>query len=369
MKYLAIILGLVLVIPVFGQRKKKEDEVVITPTYVEGIAYSLPRTGIRIYVKAVKESFVPGPYASYADQLLGINDAKSRGTSKWAIEDIKVTTFSEPDPEQVFKAMGDASFLISLTTEGCLAGINSSVSISDTKNVNTNSFIEKPKPYDGFSFSYFTDTPFYSPGDSTNGFRPIRVGIEQKAAEAAARILECRMNQYDMAAGMFDEFHPDGNAYKVSLEELKNTEKNYLSLFVGRTTFSSEKFSFDYIPISSTKKGEVIFRFSDEKGVVPASDLSGKPVIIEIEPEKNLTDKYSGLIPSENPSAGESGVFYRMPGVASIKIIQELKTIATVRTLIAQSGAVAPIPEELLYGEFAIEIHPETGAIKSVSKK
>ena len=135
MKYLAIILGLVLVIPVFGQRKKKDDEVLVTLTYVEGIAYSLPRTGIRIYVKAAKESFVPGPYASYADQLLGINDAKTRAVTKWVIEDIKITTFSEPDPEQVYKAMGDASFLISLTPEGCLAGINSTVSISDTKTI------------------------------------------------------------------------------------------------------------------------------------------------------------------------------------------------------------------------------------------
>ena len=50
-------------------------------------------------------------------------------------------------------------------------------------------------------------------------------------------------------------------------------------------------------------------------------------------------------------------------------IIQELKTIATARAVIAQSGTVAPLPEELLYGEYAIEIHPETGAIKSVSKK
>ena len=91
--------------------------------------------------------------------------------------------------------------------------------------------------------------------------------------------------------------------------------------------------------------------------------------MIEIDPEKELSGKYSNLASSENPSAGESGVFYRMPGVANIKIIQELKTIATARAVIAQSGTVAPLPEELLYGEYAIEIHPETGAIKSVSKK
>lgn len=368
MKYFAIIIGLILVIPVFGQRKKKDEEVV-TPAYIEGIAYALPRTGVRIYVKAVKESFEPGPYVSYAGQLLGINDAKTRATVKWNIEDIKITTFSEPDPGQVYKAMGDASYLISLTPEGCLAGINSSVSITKPKSIHTNSFIEKTRENDGFSFSNFTDTPFYTAGDSTNGFQPVRTGVEQKAAEAAKRILDCRMNQYDMAAGLFDEFHPDGIAYKVSMEELKSIEKNYLQLFIGRTTFSNENYSFDYIPTSTTRKGEVVFRFSDEKGVVPASDLSGKPVMIEIETEKELTNKYSGLVSSANPTAGESGVYYRMPGVANIKIIQELKTVATARTVIAQKGTVAPVPEELLYGEYAVKFHPETGAIMSVSKK
>ena len=47
MKYLTIIIGLIIVIPVFGQRNKKGDEIVVAPTYVEGITYSLPRTGLR----------------------------------------------------------------------------------------------------------------------------------------------------------------------------------------------------------------------------------------------------------------------------------------------------------------------------------
>ena len=259
--------------------------------------------------------------------------------------------------------------MVSLTPQGCLAGINADVSSESLASVKTNSFVTSPEYDDGFRFANFNDTPLYTPGDSTNNFRPMRVSNDVKAAEAANRILNSRLTQYDMAAGLMDEFHPDGKAYQVSLDELKSIEKNYLSLFVGRTKYKHQSFSFDFVPNSSAEKGDVIFRFSDEKGVVPASDLSAKPVMIKVEPENNLTKKYTGLAKSDNPSAGESGIYYRMPAIANISIIYELKTVAYARATVAQFGAIAPMPEELLYGDYAIKIHPETGAVQSVSKK
>jgi len=58
-----------------------------------------------------------------------------------------------------------------------------------------------------------------------------------------------------------------------------------------------------------------------------------------------------------------------MPGMANLEIVFEVKTIASARVLLPQFGETAPIPEELLYGGYSIEIHPETGAVKSVSVK
>ena len=123
MKYLALIIGIVLILPVYGQRKSKDD--VVTPAFVEGVVYSLPRTGIRVNVKAVKESFHPGPYAAYADQLLGIKNVKTKAAVNWVVEDIKIEDFSEPDPEQTYKAMGDIAAIVNLSADGCIAGINS----------------------------------------------------------------------------------------------------------------------------------------------------------------------------------------------------------------------------------------------------
>lgn len=368
MKYLAIIVGLLLVIPTFGQRKNK-DEQEMAPAFVEGITYALPRTGIKVYVKAVREVFQPGPYAAYAEQLLGIQDAKTRASSAWAIDEIKIGTFAEPDPEQVYKALGDGAFMVNLAANGCLTGINSTRNANKLPVLQSNKTYQKPNLEDGFSFDYFTDTPTYYPGDSTNNFRPTKVSAEQKATEAAQRVLDCRMNQYDLAALRIDGEYPDGKAYEVSLKELKQIEKDYIQLFVGRTLQKKETYSFDFIPDAESASGQVVFRISDEKGIVAASDLSGKPVQIEFEKSAGLSQKYTDNASSDNPSAGQKGVFYRMPGVATVKIIHDMNVIATARTTIAQFGVVAPLPEELLQGNYAVEIHAETGAIKSVTRK
>ncbi len=368
MKYIAILVGLLLVIPTFAQKKKKDEEPIVVPVYVEGITYALPRTGIKVHVKAVREVFEPGPYAAYAEQLLGIQNVKMNTTTTWSIAEVKMETFSEPDPDQVYKAMGDGAFQVSLASNGCLVGINATVNGGDSPMVSSNKTFQKTDFEDVFSFDYFTYTPGYLPGDSTNNFRPTKVSIEQKAAEAAQRILDSRMNQYDMAALMMDGEHPDGKAYEVSMNELKRIEKNYIKLFVGRTTYKKEAYSFDFMPASKPAKGEVVFRISDEKGPVSASDLSGKPVMIEFEQAAGLSKKYNTYAASENPVAGQKGVYYRMPGMAGIKITYNMNVIATARATIAQFGVVAPVPEELLQGNYSIEFHPETGAIKSTKQ-
>ncbi len=364
MKYLALIIVIIMVLPVYGQRKKEET---VAPAFTEGVVYALPRTGIRVKVKAAKETFQPGPYAAYAEQLLGIKNVKTKSAVNWVIEEINFEMFSEPDPEQAYKAQGAGAALVSLSADGCLAGININKSTDKKDVIVTNRVGQKNKFDDRSFFEYFTDSPLYTSGDSTTGYRPVKLPEEQKISKAAQRVLESRRIQYEIASGMVDEFHPDGEAYKVSLKELKDIEKDYLALFVGKSTYDMETFSFDYVP-KSGGKSEAIFRVSEENGIVPATDLTGKPVMIEFEIDKDLTQKYSGMVKSDNPAAGHSGVYYRIPGRATIKLIADLNVIATARATIAQFGAVAPVPEDLLYGEYSIEYNTETGSIKSIVK-
>jgi len=369
MRVLIFIIALSITLPVAGQRKKKdEEEEELTPQYTEGVMYALPQTGIRLHVEAIETEFTPGPFARFADQLLGISDVKTQPGADWEISNVFFESFSEPDPSQVYKAMGEIASLISLAPDGCLAGINCSGDLKSKIKTVTNPLLNSDD-IDEYQFTNLSDMPFFSPGDSTNRFRPARLSIEQKAAQAATRILECRRMKFEMAAGYLDVFPPDGKGYEESLKQLGKIEKEFLALFIGKSISEKHHVSFEYIPSVNTNKGEVIFRFSEEKGILEKSDLTGKPVMIEVTKVAGLTNNYERLKNSENPDAGVSGVYYRQPGMAGVKLIYELKAVAELKIPIAQFGVTAPIPEIFLDGSYSLEFHPQTGAIKNISLK
>lgn len=354
MKIFAMLMAMLLIIPAAAQRKSATAPAV--PLITEGITYSLPRTGIRVHVKARQITIVPGPYASFAEQLLGIRDVKTQAQTIWEFEEVSFETFPEPDPAQTYKATGGAAFL-QLTPFGTLAGINSRTDIQPCITASSNSLTTTNKLPE-LTFNYLIDNP------ALTG----RTALDQRAVQAANRILRARNIRFDIVSGQLDEFHPDGEAYEESLDELYSTEAELLSLFIGKSATEEYTFSFDYIPQTSVR-GEVIFRFDENRGFLPKSDLSGKPVMIDVERDEALAAKQTAVKGEQLIDPGFSGVYYRQPGIADIRISLELTLVATGRLTIAQFGEVSAVPRELLDGTYSIELHPETGAIKSIQKK
>jgi hypothetical protein len=152
-------------------------------------------------------------------------------------------------------------------------------------------------------------------------------------------------------------------------QELGKMEENYVALFIGKSDKQTYEFIFDYIPGQKSVKGEVCFRFSEDRGVLPKTDLSGRPVMIEVTKSDNLAAKQSALSTSDNPFAGKSGVYYRMPGMADVRLLDGSTQLATARMAIAQFGSVAPVPEDVLDGNYKLEFFPNTGAVKSIIEK
>lgn len=329
----------------------------------EGVVYSLPQTGIRVKVKATRERFVHGPFQSYAQKLLGIDNAPVADADRWTIDGLSLETFSQPDPDQVRKALGLAAQLVSLTDAGVIAGINSGVKAAES-GLPTQSFIVK-EPETKVNFTDLSIWSFYSPADTTKRFKLVSKNPDQKAAEAAETIFNLRNSRFALLTNANNEPLPDGKSFEIMRDELSKMEENYLALFIGKSSKQSYEFSFDYIPGEKTAKGEVFFRFSDDRGVLPKTDLSGRPVVIDVTRNEELASKQNSLA-STNPEAGKSGVFYRVPGMAEIRILDGNKLLVTSRTPVAQFGSVAPVPEELLDGNYRLEFYTTTGAIKSI---
>jgi hypothetical protein len=370
MKTLAIAITLIFITAsVFAlQKDDKKKEVPGAPSGpVEGVVYSLPQTGIRIYVKATREKFVSGPFSMYAQKMLGIDNAPTTSGERWNLDNIQIETFSEPDPDEVHKALGQAAQLVSLTESGILAGINTGVDSEPVK-ITTQSFLTKNLE-NQVKFTDLSIWSFYSASDSTKGFKMVSKNMDQKAAEAAETLFNLRNSRFALLTNANDEPLPDGKSFEVMRDELGKMEENYLSLFIGKSSKQTYEFSFEYIPGQKTSKGDVCFRFSEDRGVLPKSDLSGRPIVIEVNKAESLATKQSGLSSSENPDAGKSGIYYRMPGMAEIRILDGSTQLAGARFPVAQFGNTAPVPEDLLDGSYKLEFHPGTGAIRSIIEK
>lgn len=355
--YLILILFLVSTTLVSAQRKKDDGTV---PVSTEGVIYSLPRTGIRINVQAKQEKFFHGPYFQYAEAMLGLKNAPSADFERWTITDIQIETFSEADPDQVYKSTGIAASMLNLTESGILAGINSEAVPADPSFA-VSTFLGDTKTPD-FPFADLSLNPFFEIGDSTRRRAIVTKSIEEKAQEAAHTVTKLRKRRFKALANAYDVLLPDGRAYELMVEELDKLEEEYVGLFIGKTYKKTFEYSFDFIPGENSVSGEVAFRFAENKGVLPKTDLSGKPVVVDMKKLDNLASAQEKL----NATGGPSGVFYRVPGQAEVRIMNGMSLMAATRATIAQFGTVAPLPESLLDGTYRIAFHPKTGAIKSV---
>jgi len=350
-----------------GKDDKKKETPGNPGTPLEGVVYTLPQTGIRVHIKATCERYVNGPFCMYAQKMLGIDNAPTTSSERWNLDEMHLETFSEPDPDEVHKALGQAAQMVSLTESGILTGINSDVK-TDERGIETQSFLTKSLDKQ-VKFTDLSIWSFYSPADSTKKFKMVSKSMDQKAAEAAETIFNLRNSRFGLLTNANAEPLPDGKSFEVMTQELGKMEENYLSLFIGKSVRQTYEFSFDYIPGQKTAKGEVFFRFSEDRGVLPKSDLSGRPIVIEVNKSDNLASKQASLSTSESPDNGKSGLFYRMPGMAEIRILDGGTQLAGARAAIAQFGTTAPVPENLLDGKYRLEFYPNTGAVKNILEK
>ena len=339
-------------------KKKPANELT---AFAGGVVYALPRTGIHIVVEVEQEKLIHGPYNAFAQKYLGINNAPKTDDENWTITNIKMDTYGEPDPNAVFRATGAIATLLSLSDDGVLLGINSEVK-QEATSVITNVFPQRQAGPDDI-WNDLSMHSFQSEKDSTKQSGSSFKSFEEKAAEAAHDILKLRKRKALTLAAKYDKLPPDGEAYKVMTGELDKIIADYLSLFAGKKINQKYQLAFDVVPDGKTNKGLVAFRFSPTAGVLPESNVSGKPIMLEIDPNVELKQKI------EATGAGEAttrGIYYRIPVVAQVRLLNGADVLAQAKIAIAQFGVVTSLPDGLLNGEYSIEFHPASGAIRMI---
>lgn len=329
-----------------------------------GVIYSLPRTGIRIIVEVSQEKFFRGPYSEYALKYLGIKNVPTSDAESWKITDLKIETFGEPDPGEMHKATGAVASMLSLSDNGVLIGINSPVKGESAK-IYTSVFtpdVEIPREI----WPEMSMHSFLAGKDSTSQVGDRLKSFEQKAGEAASDILNMRDRKALVLGADDNPLPPDGKAYQVTVDELNKIIGDYESLFIGKSYKASHKYVFEVVPEVKGSKAIVAFRFSATAGILPESNVSGKPIMLELDPNGDLVrngEQKSAPVAGETSS---NGLFYRTPGMVVARLLNGSEVLAQARLSMAQFGMVTPVPDGITNGEYSIEFHPVTGAIQRI---
>lgn len=349
----------------------------------EGLFYSLPRTLLKVDVIAELKENIPGPLHDYAEKYMGLGEVIQEQSSHYEIKELRIGTFTQPDPDQSFfvyidkKSKEDKSLNLSLTNTGIIKGANLSNMVGQVNyeqvNVNLDSHNEKSL------FNYFADHNFYQHVDTivrrisidTASFEQyfynttwLEKNLEQKAKETAEYIAKIRENRFLLLTGYQETNYAGSMAYMDT--ELKKMEAEYLSLFIGRSRKELILKSFVYLPQKSASGNQMIFKFSEKEGFVNNGSSRGTGVQIKIIPQLNSSSVDRFVQAATAVEASDiSGFFYRIPEQTNIQLLYNGEIIHETQKIINQFGIVVQSPS--LKSE--IEFDTETGMIKNIKLK
>lgn len=132
--------------------------------------------------------------------------------------------------------------------------------------------------------------------------------IENAAREAAETIFKLRKARLEMITGEQGE-GVFGGGLESALKEIERLESAYLELFYGRRALSYETRTY-ILPVSENNTSMTVSRFSVDDGLVAIDDLAGEIIFLNINPSD-----------MEYPASDEKGVIpFRYANNAEVSV-------------------------------------------------
>ena len=321
------------------------------------LTYSLPSTTVTLEVEAVQEKFFAGPYAKYAEKYLGVK-VRQKDETSFQLTQIKMKSYVEADQSRrytlmVEKGVIDASFL-KLSAEGL-------VSFGDAAMGNETLWrfpVENSGDFSGKGVSSNLTseaTVLYRNQRGESAYNKVSVqqnvivakSLEKKAAETAEMILNLRKQRLQIVTGDTDATY-SGEAMGAAVGELTRLEQEYMTLFTGYSEYQTQKMNFDIIPDGARESQRYIaFRLSDSAGLVPADNLSGKPVVMEFVPQafEQVEATYAEKDKKKVPAVL---AYYRIPAVCTVKLTDGVDLLLQSRMPVYQLGQESSLPVNVI---------------------
>ena len=314
------------------------------------VVYSLPRTTIRIEVKARREAFTAGPYAAFAQKYLG-TAARTDNSTTVTLEQITLTPFVEADPNIRYTAAipekSSANFL-QFCTQGLIAMADNYTGQSAAWRFTPQAGNASFEGVDPLGNLGKETTTLYKAVRTDEGYETVPVSQDsvvekspdRKAADAAAVIFSLREKRQQIATGDTDATF-SGEALQAAIDEIDRLEARYLSLFYGIRDVSVEEKSFEITPESGSSQRYTAFRIGEN--LAPASSSSGRAVMLELKAETAAGESAVDTRAKEG-----SVIHYRIPAIVRCRLTDGTSLLLESRIPVYQLGDEATFPINVL---------------------
>jgi hypothetical protein len=349
---------------------KTADDIVVLPLggevkVTEGsIVYALPLTVLQFDVIAEKMIEVPGPYASFAREMTGLDQVITSGNETWNLAEVRVRTIEELDPEQFYVIQGTSLMqtnLLALKESGLVLDINpEKYAASSFSQPQGGTDSGDPLYPDRGVYAYIstkTDTAYRVVKSDTAFIRvPYLVQkkkgmtLEEEAREASDRLLELREGRHMILTGETNIFPQDGAA----IDEINRLEREYTALFAGKRWTRRKLYRIWLTPgLSMAGVKTTVFRFSEKDGVLSADDADGRPVDVEMTASGKTRELKLVVRPpsSQKDMDARDRLYYRVPDVVEAKVVSGDDILCTARMLIYQFGNTVALPSNFIIGK------------------
>jgi hypothetical protein len=326
------------------------------------LLYGLPRTVLTFVVEAERNVEIPGPYAAYAEDLLGLDNVINNESEYWSIENISVMTSEELDPSEFYIIKCDNIFhtnLLSLKEEGLILDIDqdtfnrSKIGEGRDEGFNTGNM----HFYDLGSDEYYSmkrDTAYRRINADTMFIRipyiverRSRYTVEELAERAAVRLMELREGKHLILTGETNVF-PQNEA---AINEINRMEKDYTELFTGKIWSERKSFIFQIIPETEMiDNPAILFNFSEVTGIVSEENKGGSPVYVRLTEEKRTKElNRFGVNVDDLTMEKYDRLYYRIPDMVNIEVTLGDERLYSTRRLIYQFGNIIQLPTNYIF--------------------
>ncbi len=343
-----------------------------------GMVYSLPKTSLKVNVSISKVTNIKGPFAEYAEKLLGLKNVVTVNQTAFHVTGVDIESSTIPDTAHQYIISKKSHLFKKNKTVYNLNDFGGVIGVNSRQYLNQDSiskcfamFVKQESVAYSDFFKLYADASQIEKidtvyeivkTDSVVMSKPIikrtlvTKTVQQRAEETADYILKFRMKRYELISAN-QEIPYSKEAFEFMNNQLVKIENDYMELFTGISYTENQQLSFIIVPEKSTINNPIkLFNFSEDFGVVDQSDPNSQQYSISFEPSVLF-------MPDTTLAKKRLEIPYRNPILCKVYILLNGENLPSVFEIpLFQFGKLNYFPRKIK----SFEINGSTGLIKRI---